>query len=200
MQAAVIITPRNRRGRPRKTTVVRDASGKSRGEVVDLSVVLNQPHRRDRPDPQSRLLGYALGRLLERGLVDGRQYQAGERWSAVVAAYRRQLLSAPSGSTRSGEMAERVSTGFSPWEGEHHEVDPEQAEKDRQALKAKYDCCFENLCALGRVLGRQHAIINTVRKVCIDDRDPNEQEVGDLRVGLNCLARFLFSREEGGVA
>lgn len=175
----------------------RDKTGKSRGEVVDLSVVLKQPHRAGRRDPESRLLGYALGRLLERGLIDGQQYQAGERWSAVVASYRRQLLSAPSGSTRSGEMAERVSSGFAPWEGEVREIDPEQAEKDRQSLKSKYDCCFENLCALGRVLHRQHAIINAVRKVCVDDRDPSENEVGDLRLGLNCLVRFLLLKEEG---
>jgi hypothetical protein len=186
--------PATKRGRPRKTNVRRDASGKSRGEIVDLSVVLNQPHRRDAADPSSRMLGYALGRLAERGLIQGEQFRAGERWGALVASYRRQLLSAPPLAARSGEMAERVSVGFGSHDPEiAPTIDPEQAEKNRQELKAKYDAGFEALSSLGRVLCRGHAILNTVRKVCVDDRDPSIDEIGDLRVGLNSLGRVLFS-------
>ena len=185
----------HKRGRPRKLNVRRTPSGKSLGEVVDLAPMFAQPHRRGLPDPSARTAGQALGRLLQRGLISGYQYRAGERWASVVASYRRQLCAPPS-STRSGEMAERVSTGYVSVEAEVREIDPEQAERDRAELKQKYDDCFEGLVALGRLLNRGHAIINSLRKVCIEDRDADENELGDIRLGMNSIGRVLFRKDE----
>jgi hypothetical protein len=189
------VVHRHKRGRPRKLNVRRSPTGKSLGEnPPDLTLMFNQPHRRGQSDPASHLHGYALGRLYKRGLISEEQFGAGEKWAAVVSQYRRQLLSAPPVSTRSGEMAERVSSGFAPLELVAEDVDPEQAERDRQNLKKRYDDCFETLMELGRVLNRGRAIINVLRKICIEDRDITENEVGDLRLGLNSLARKLFEK------
>jgi hypothetical protein len=83
----VQIVINRRTGRKRKTNVVRDASGKSRGEILDLSVVYNQPHRRGQRNPKSELLGYPLGRLRHEGLIDEAQLQAGNAWASMVRAY-----------------------------------------------------------------------------------------------------------------
>lgn len=187
----------NRRGRPRKANVRRDKAGISRGEIVDITAILNQPHRRGNSDPQSALLGHALGRLAKRGFISEQQYRVGDRWAYIVRSYRRELLSAPPISARSSEMSERVSSGFCPREADiAHELDPEQMERRRQELKDKYQRCFEALNELGRTMLRGHAILNVVRKVCVDDYDASEHEVGDLRLGLNSLSRLLFTKEE----
>lgn len=186
----------HKRGRPRKVNVRRSAKGKSLGEIVDLTILFEQPHRRGFSDPTSKRLGYALGRLAERRLVSEYQLRVGDRWAAVVCSYRRQLLSCPPLSPKSGEMAERVSTGFAKYETEAvYETDPDKAERDRAELKQKYNACFENLAELGRIMGRSTAISNVVRKVCIDDRDPTKDEVGDLRLGLNSLGQILFPKD-----
>lgn len=195
-QSTPPIVHHHKRGRPRKVNVRRSAKGKSLGEIVDLTILFEQPHRRGFSDPTSKRLGYALGRLAERGLVSDYQLRVGDRWASVVGSYRRQLLSCPPLSPKSGEMAERVSTGFAKYETEMiHEYDPDKAEQDRAELKEKYNSCFENLALLGRIMGRSTAISNVVRKVCIDDRDPTEDEVGDLRLGLNSLGRVLFPKD-----
>ncbi len=67
------------------------AYGKSRGEILDLSVIYNQPHRRGQKNPKSELLGYPLGRLRQEGLIDEAQLQAGNAWASMVRAYCRMM-------------------------------------------------------------------------------------------------------------
>lgn len=177
-------------GRPRKANVVRDRNGKSRGEIVDLSVVLNQPHRRGfKGDARkSELLGYPLGRLRMEDSVSEMQLRAGNEWAQLVRSYAG-AMGIPMGSPRSGsdhpEIASGMGSSFGPLPGT-----PEH-EKRIQSLRSRYDGCFKRLSKLGMSLGRGNAIIVTMRRVCIEERYPNFLELGDLRVGLNALAKEL---------
>ncbi len=110
----VQIVINRRTGRKRKTNVVRDSKGKSRGEILDLSVVFNQPHRRGQRNPKSELLGYPLGRLRHEGLIDEAQLQAGNAWASMVRAYSR-MIGLRIGSPKSGSLTDAVATGFYVW-------------------------------------------------------------------------------------
>ncbi len=110
----VQIVINRRTGRKRKTNVVRDSKGKSRGEILDLSVVYNQPHRRGQKNPKSELLGYPLGRLRHEGLIDEAQLNAGNAWASMVRAYSR-MIGLRVGSPKSGSLTEAVATGFYVW-------------------------------------------------------------------------------------
>ena len=95
MEAVPSSTPRsfklpNRKGRKRKTTVKRDASGKSRGEDMVREVVKRQPHRRwlqeaHRLDQRAES---HLGRLALARHVSAVEYEAGKHYAGVVARYR----------------------------------------------------------------------------------------------------------------
>lgn len=181
-----------RAGRPRKTNVVRDASGKSRGEIVDFSVVLNQPHRRAAPKEhrKSELLGYALGRLRFVDQISEDQLRAGNEWAQLVRSYAA-TIGLPHGSPRSGSLLSdsgKPAYSFSRDEATH---DAESEQKRSASLKSRYDDCFETMAQLGRSLGVGGKILIVTRKVCIEDRDPQPWEVGDLRSGLNAMARIF---------
>lgn len=185
----------NRRtGRKRKTNVVRDASGKSRGEILDLSVVYNQPHRRGQRNPESELLGYPLGRLRHEGLIDEAQLQAGNAWASMVRAYSR-MIGLRIGSPKSGSLTEAVATGFYVWEGDGpengQEVDAEEQERRRKRLRGKYDLCHDRLHEAGRTLGPGAALLKALRKVAIEERYPEDAELGNLRLALNTVGRVL---------
>lgn len=185
----------NRRtGRKRKTNVVRDASGKSRGEILDLSVVYNQPHRRGARNPKSELLGYPLGRLRHEGLIDEAQLQAGNAWASMVRAYSR-MIGLRIGSPKSGSLTDAVATGFYVWEGDGPEVEPEEQERRRKRLRGKYDLCHDRLHEVGRTLGpgaaQSAALLKALRKVAIEERYPEDLELGNLRVALNTVGRVL---------
>jgi hypothetical protein len=94
---------KSKAGRPRKTNVVRDRTGKSRGEIVDFSVVLNQPHRRGFSDKRSELLGYPLGRLRAESQISEIQLRAGNEWALMVRSYAG-MMGVPFGSPRSGSL------------------------------------------------------------------------------------------------
>lgn len=181
-----------RAGRKKKINVVRDSSGKSRGEIVDFSTVFNQPHRRGQADPMSQLHGTALGRLRALGVISIHQVLAGEEWIRLVSAYRR-ALEAPSTSPRCADMAERVSNGFYVFESEHHALDEEEARRQRMAMASRYNLCFESLAQIDRTMNVNASRL--IRMVCIEDRDPAEYQIGDIRVGLNCLAKHLLGEK-----
>lgn len=188
----VQIVINRRTGRKRKTNVVRDASGKSRGEILDLSVIYNQPHRRGQRNPKSELLGYPLGRLRHEGLIDEAQLQAGNAWASMVRAYSR-MIGLRIGSPKSGSLTEAVATGFYVWEGDEG-VEPEEQERRRKRLRAKYDLCHDRLHEVGRTLGsgtQSAALLKAIRKVCIEERYPEDAELGNLRVALNTVGRVL---------
>ena len=185
----------NRRtGRKRKTNVIRDSKGKSRGEILDLSVVYNQPHRRGQKNPKSELLGYPLGRLRHEGLIDEAQLQAGNAWASMVRAYSR-MIGLRIGSPKSGSLTEAVATGFYVWEGDGDGVEPEEQERRRKRLRAKYDLCHDRVNEVGRTLGpgigQSTALLKALRKVAIEERYPEDVELGNLRVALNTVGRVL---------
>lgn len=184
-----------RRGRPRKINVVRDRSGKSRGEIVDLSVVLNQPHRREANGDarKSELLGYPLGRLRVTNEVSEIQLRAGNEWALMVRSYAG-MMGVPLGQPRSGSaLNDSGKPGYS-FAGDEARPDAEEYDKRCKSLRSRYDGCFENLMDVGRALGRSNAVLASMRRVCIEERYPNDIELGDLRIGLNTIAKELGIR------
>jgi len=183
--------PATKRGRPRKVNVTRDASGKSRGEILDLSVVMNQPHRRAAKGDarKSELLGYPLGRLRFTGEISEDQLQVGNEWALMVRAYAG-MNGIRIGSPRSGSALDDSgkARGVS-FEGDAR-GDAEEYEKRVLALRSRYNDAFERLAELGQSLGRSTSILIAVRRVCIEERDPTPGELGDLRLGLNALMKL----------
>jgi hypothetical protein len=177
-------------GRPRKTNVVRDKSGKSRGEIVDFSVVFNQPHRRGFSDKKSELLGYPLGRLRLSNQISELQLRTGNEWAMMVRSYAG-MMGVPFGSPRSGSLLSDSAAPAYAFASDGARADAEEYEKRCVTLRGRYDGCFVILNEVGRSLGRSHCILVTVRRVCIEERYPNDSELGDLRVGLNALAKEL---------
>lgn len=179
-------------GRPRKSNVVRDRNGKSRGEIVDLSVVLNQPHRREAKGDvrKSELLGYPLGRLRFLGDVSEEQLRAGNEWGLMVRSYAG-MMGIPLGSPRSGSMLSDSGKPAYAFGSDEARADAEEYEKRCVSLKTRYGACFDRLNEVGRSLGRGHAILAAMRRVCIEERYPNDSELGDLRIGLNAVAKEL---------
>jgi hypothetical protein len=178
---------KSKAGRPRKTNVVRDRTGKSRGEIVDFSVVLNQPHRRGFSDKRSELLGYPLGRLRAESQISEIQLRAGNEWALMVRSYAG-MMGVPFGSPRSGSLLSDSGNPGYLFASDGAGLDQEEYQT---RLKGRYNGCFERLNEVGRVLGRSHAVVVSVRRVCIEERYPNDIELGDLRIGLNALAKEL---------
>lgn len=187
--------PATKRGRPRKINVIRDSNGKSRGEIVDFSVVMNQPHRRDAKGDarKSELLGYPLGRLRTSGEVSENQLRAGNEWAEMVRSYAG-MMGVPIGSPRSGSLLSDATRPAYAFSGDEARADAEEYEKRCASLRGRYDACFETLGDVGRSFGRSHAILAAMRRVCIEERYPNDIELGDLRIGLNAIAKELGIR------
>ncbi len=183
----------SRTGRKRKSNVRRDRSGKSLGEIIDLAVVLNQPHRKGASDPKSQLLGYPLGRLRLSGEVTEAQLEAGNVWASLVRSYAR-MLGVPVGSPKTGSMSGCVSTGFYAWEGETTEIDEDEAQRRRAALRSRYNACHDALAEVGNSLGQGTMILKACRKICVEEQPPAGRELGDLRVGLNALGKVLHGK------
>jgi len=182
-------------GRPRKTNVIRDSNGKSRGEIVDFSVVMNQPHRRGAKGDarKSELLGYPLGRLRFSGEVSEIQLQAGNEWALMVRSYAG-MMGVPIGSSRSGSLLSDARKPTYAFSGDEVRPDADEYQKRCASLRGRYDDCFETLGEVGRSFGRSHAILAAMRRVCIEERYPNDIELGDLRIGLNAVAKELGIR------
>lgn len=189
------ITYPTKRGRPRKVNVVRDRNGKSRGEIVDLSIVLNQPHRRDAKGDarKSELLGYPLGRLRISNEVSEIQLRAGNEWALMVRSYAG-IMGIRIGSPRAGSLFEDAQKPGYSFSGDEATHDAEEREKRISAARSRYDACFETLTDVGRALGRNNAILAAMRRVCIEERYPNDIELGDLRIGLNAVAKEMGIR------
>lgn len=177
-------------GRPRKANVMRDRNGKSRGEIVDFSVVLNQPHRRDAKgdDRKSELLGYPLGRLRLVGDISEIQFRAGNEWALMVRAYAG-MMGIPLWSPHSGSDIGLSAAPAYSFSGDEARADAEEYEKRCRRLRLRYDGCFERLGDVGRLMGRKHAILGAMRRVCIEENYPSVSELGDLRIGLNAVAK-----------
>jgi len=192
-----VVMAKLKSGRPRKTNVRRDLSGKSRGEIVDISAILSQPHRRhvkDRNAAKSELLGYPLGRLRFTNQISELQHRAGNEWALLVRAFAG-INGIPIGSPRSGShLNDSGKPGYA-FSGDEARSDAEEYQKRCRVISGRYNACFERLTELGRSLGRDKQILIAVRRVCIEERDPSDVELGDLRVGLNALAKELRIEE-----
>lgn len=187
-----------RAGRRKKLNVIRDASGKSRGEIFDPSAIFGQPHRRDTADPSSEYAAYPLGRLWLNKQITPDQLRAGNEFASVSRSYGR-VMGIPMGSPRSGSMSECVSTGFYTWEGDTQEIDPVEAAKRVQRVKDKYNDIVCTLTELGRSHNRGHKILIVMREICITEQDERAvwrdyAMLGDLRLGLNAAHRVLVER------
>lgn len=193
-----------RAGRRKKLNVIRDASGKSRGEPFDPNFHFQQPHRKPflavieerKLDPSHpRIMnqaGYPLGRLRIALAISGDQLAGGNAYAALVHAYGRRM-GVKIGSPKSGSMNERISTGFSPFEAD---INPSHQKTD-QDIQDLYDTLHCDLVALGRAHNRGHKILNVMRDVCISEQDErqfwrDDAAMGDLRLGLNLAHRNLI--------
>jgi hypothetical protein len=195
-----------RAGRKKKTTVLRDSSGKSRGEIFDPSFHHNQPHRKafmtviegrklDHTEPKLvNQAGYPLGRLRIALAITGDQLRAGNGYASLVRSYGRRM-GIQIGSPKSGSMSERISTGFSPFEAD---INPDHQQSD-QEIQDLYDDCHCALVKLGREHNRGNRILIVMREICITEQDEHhvwrdDAKLGDLRLGLNAVHRVLLER------
>ena len=183
-------------GRKRKPDVLRDSKGKSRGEVVDLTPMLNQPHRRrfskDRQDPK---LGYPLGRLARGNYISFEQLNAGNRWASLVRAYAL-AHGIPTGSAKSPMTDAMGGDGFYRWDDS---IDGEERIKRRRELREQYDDCYIALLDTGRHTLAGNSILATCKHVCILEFDESylwhdRRRLGWLRIGLNALDRVFEIR------
>jgi hypothetical protein len=191
-----------RRGRRRKPNVIRDRTGKSRGEHAVAAEVLAMRARdllSDQIAPehaQDALAGFTLGRLLLRGRADPSnpgsitqaQYDAGDDWSEIVRAHARLMGYSLTSTSPSFEL---VKGGLS------CDSDPQRTEVMR--IRRKYSDCYRALIDAGTVFkdyrkasGLEVAMI--CWDVCIDNRPLgtlSAADYGNLRAGLNALVKAL---------
>lgn len=179
------------RGRKRKVRVIRDRSGKSRGEPVDVvkAVVWAQRERLIGSEHKDdALAGFTLGRLLLRhraskddpsGITEG-QRQAGEAWAEIerqhkiVMGYELHPLQGMTFEARS------------PTTGHGHEYNPEQVAK----IRDKWTIGQDAIMAVCRHHGLGVRYI--VHAVCVENipvEHMSEADFGNLKLGLNALER-----------
>lgn len=191
----------NRRGRKRKQGVVRDSSGKSRGETVDavIGTVIRQPHRRWYSAPRDARLAYPLGRLLLTDNITKRQHDAGRWWASVVRRYAIDKgipLPHPKGAEFARMIARDPSDIGYQWSDTMDEQDIEEL---REKTAKHYDECNGALYEAGRQIytgngyGVKHgnAVAVICKRICILEEDETilfPHHLGNLRVGLNALA------------
>ena len=192
------------RGRKRKPNVIRDATGKSRGEPdgvhpETIAVRLRELRRegvpvRDRQGALDALAGFTLGRLLLRnradrgdpGSINEQQYNAGQEW-AKLARRHAAIMGYVLGPPKSPSFV-MVGAGLSCTE------EPDEAEI--MAVRRQWSDCYRALMDACRTHGL--AVRDVVYAVCIDNRNINSlsaTDFGNLRIGLNALAKVLRTAE-----
>ncbi len=189
--------------RPRKTNVRRSASGKSLGEphVIAQEVLAVRKRENARmglylDEPSDALAGFTLGVLLLRsrqdrgnpGGITQTQYDAGDRWSAIVRRHANIMgyeLKRGAGQIKSPSFS-MIGSG----KGCGPDADDQQIAEVRDQFRSTYDAVME--------VSRAHRLGVSVRDilyaVCVDNRpvlDLSEVDYGNLRLGLNALARVL---------
>lgn len=189
------------KGRPRKPNVLRDRSGKSRGEpeVVDATRLdyrvrdLRRAGLKEQDaieNANSALAGFTLGVLLLRHQVNCNdpdsihpaQYRAGHSFARIVREHARitgYSLSRP----RSPSFV-MVSFGVSC-------ADPPSAEEVAK-IRDDYRLCYDGLAAASKDHGPN--VQYATYAVCVENRPISAlttADYGALRIGLNVLARAL---------
>ena len=185
--------------RRKKPSVLRDASGKSLGEPPELvrAVALAQRLREVGPEHAANpLAGHALGRLRllhqphgpqDPCSISPEQYAAGERY-AVIAARHAAIMGYATGSPRSvafGLLAAGVSCLEEPDEAVIHSVRREFAD------------CYRALMDAGRAIGQGAKVALVTYDTCLERRSfesLGRADIGNLKVGLNALARLFRGR------
>ena len=177
-----------RAGRKRKTNVARDGSGKSRGESADdiMAVVLAQPHRRFADTPRDARLGYPLGRLCLAGYITEKQHDIGQRWATIVRRY--SALMGYRLENPAPPSVELIASGLS--------CAAEPDEKMILALRRDYNDAYAALDLVGRDTRTGQGPLKICRQICVQEMNEAilwPHRIGDLRIGLNALARVLRS-------
>jgi hypothetical protein len=189
------------RGRRRKRNVIRDAGGKSRGvpEAVDpatIAVRLRELERcgvpvHDHKIALDALAGFTLGRLLLRhradpgdpGSINAQQYHAGQEWATLVRSHAA-IMGYELHNPQSPSFSVAGTRGLSCLK------EPEEAEII--AVRRRWSDCYHGLMDVCRTHGL--AVRDIIYAVCIENRDIellSREDFGNLRIGLNALARIL---------
>lgn len=145
-----------------------------------LATVMAQPHRKGASDSRSRLLGYSLGRLFASGSISRDQHAAGEWFAQLWLAYHRRITGITLPKV-SAHLQEIVAGGDAPLSHANDDNDPDQ---DKQ-LRRRWAAVEGALCDAGR----HHAGHSLMFAVCVIDRDPHRDQVGELRELLNIVDR-----------
>lgn len=184
------------KGRPKKPNVVRDRTGKSRGEIerVDPAVLaVRARHLMEEgisgAHASDALAGFTLGRLLLRYRTDKtdpsgvsqEQYDAGDLWCKIVHRHAAVMGYKLRTKTPSFIM---VSGGLSCGD-----------EPDQEAIiqiRRRFSDCYNALTAVCRDHGIR--VRDVTYGVCVENWPMNalyERDYGDLKIGLNVLGRAL---------
>ncbi len=185
--------------RHKKPGVRRDTAGKSRGESTEQirAVALAQRMRDVGAEHAANpLAGHALGRLRLRHQPYGpqdpcsispEQYEAGERY-AVIAVRHAAIMGYATGSPRAaafGLLAAGASCGEEP------------DEAVILAVRREFADCYRALMDAGRAIGQGAKVALVTYDTCLDRRSfesLTRADIGNLKVGLNALARLFRGR------
>lgn len=189
------------KGRPRKPNVIRDRSGKSRGEPERIDPVRLAYRARDlrragfRPRDASdqaanSLAGSTLGQLLLRhqispwavDSIEPRQYGAGLRFARMIREHAR-IMGYSLGGLKALQFI-RIGAG--------KDCIPDATEDEIIDIRASYCACYDVLAEASKFHGSN--VQYATYAVCVQDRPLSAlttADYGALRIGLNVLARAL---------
>lgn len=191
------------RGRKRKQNVIRDASGKSRGEPVGIDPAVVAARARDLAQDgiaaahaRDPLAGFTLGRLRLIGMAAERsgepdmrgitnaQCTAGEAW-ARLARRHAAIMGYALGSPKSASFV-MVNFGLS--------CEEEPDEKEVTRIRRKWSDCYRALMDAGTANGTGTKVALVTWDVCVNNvpvHTLRTTDFGNLRLGLNALARVV---------
>lgn len=188
-----------RSGRKRKPNVIRDRTGKSRGEPQVVAAEVRAVRERilesqgiNTEEALNPLAGFTLGKLLLRhradesdpGAISREQYEAGEEWCRIVHRHAAIMGYRLNIHTPSFVMVGGMSVGGA-------EPDEEQV----IAVRRRWSDCYSALMDVCRVHGLR--VRNVTYGVCVENwpiERLSEADYGALRVGLNALSTMLKQR------
>lgn len=167
-KASIIPAAREPNGQKRRPT-----TRSARAECI-TAVVKAQPHRRGN---DTRLAGFALGRLYLTKQIDRDQFTAGEKYTTLAICHMRDISGTlprfPS------VMADNIAGGIS--------AGPDLDDDRILALRRNWGDAMRALNDAGDL----HGFVSALTGICIMDRDLHTvDELGRLRVGLNVLNRL----------
>ena len=163
----------NRKGRKRKSGR-REPSGRVRRAPVDYrAMAALNPDRRGLPEAlrTHERAGSSLGRLNLKKRISDHEYEAGQRYSVIVGAYRA-MIGVPSHLVGAGRGYDCGGAMTCP--------------PDTCICRARQDRYDDAYCAI-----RTHAAHLAVNAVAIHDHDISPDQLVHLREGLSALARHF---------